>query len=213
MRITFIGHGNVGGAIANSLQGVGFDVSVGTADVDSESAKALRARNAKISFKPPIEAIREADVVFLAVPFPALAEVVKEYRDVLSGKIVVDCTNPVGPGLSHGLGSKHSGSEWLQGELGQSKVVKAFSVYGFENFDSGLTKTSSGARPAMFFCGGDPGAKKVVSDLVSKIGWDPVDAGGINQALHLEHMTLLWIKMVRVGGASARTMWAKVTGA
>lgn len=211
MKITFIGHGNVGGSLANSLQRVGFDVSVATDDLSSESVRKLKSKNEKISLKPPQVALSAADVVFIAVPFAALSEVVKEFKTVLANKIIVDCTNPVGPGLSHGLNSKESGSRWLQNELGQSKVVKAFSVYGFENFEFDSTRKSRSIRPAMFFCGEDLAAKNVVSEMISKLAWEPVDVGGIDQALHLEHMTLLWIKMVRVGGISARTLWAKIT--
>ncbi len=64
----------------------------------------------------------------------------------------------------------------------------------------------------MFFCGENAAAKKTVADLLFKLGWDPVDVGGIDQALHLEHLTLMWIKMVRMGGASNRTMWARIDG-
>jgi predicted dinucleotide-binding enzyme len=71
---------------------------------------------------------------------------------------------------------------------------------------------AAGVRAAMFFCGENAAAKKTVADLLFKLGWDPVDVGGIDQALHLEHLTLMWIKMVRMGGASNRTMWARIDG-
>ena len=60
----------------------------------------------------------------------------------------------------------------------------------------------------MMFCGNDKAAKAKVATLLTELGWEPLDVGGAEQALHLEHMTLLWIRMVRVGGQSPRTVWA-----
>ena len=60
----------------------------------------------------------------------------------------------------------------------------------------------------MMFCGPDAGAKKTVAALIDQLGWEPLDVGGLEQALHLEHMTLLWVRMVRVGGASPHMVWA-----
>jgi predicted dinucleotide-binding enzyme len=64
----------------------------------------------------------------------------------------------------------------------------------------------------MLLCGNDLSAKRLVGELASDMGWEPVDVGPLSQALHLEHMTLLWIKMVRENGAPVRTVWARVTG-
>jgi hypothetical protein len=47
-----------------------------------------------------------------------------------------------------------------------------------------------------------------VARLIVQLGWEPLDVGGLLQALHLEHMTLLWIRMVRMGGQSPHLVWA-----
>jgi predicted dinucleotide-binding enzyme len=49
-----------------------------------------------------------------------------------------------------------------------------------------------------------------VGELIAQLGWEPLDVGGLEQALHLEHMTLLWVRMVRVGGASPHMAWARL---
>jgi 8-hydroxy-5-deazaflavin:NADPH oxidoreductase len=51
----------------------------------------------------------------------------------LDGKILIGCTNPVGPDLSHGLNNVQSGSEMVQKLVPAAKVIKAFTIYGFEN--------------------------------------------------------------------------------
>ncbi|MEZ4465177.1 MAG: NAD(P)-binding domain-containing protein [bacterium] len=158
---------------------------------------------------PLAEAVEAAEVVVLATPFSAHAAVLPPLADRLAGKVVIDCTNPVGPGLSHGLRSERSGSAFVQALLPGARVVKAFSIYGYENFED---PTWAGVPPALLFCGDDAPAKATAADLIRACGFDPVDVGGLAQALHLEHMTLLWIRMVRAGGHSPRLAWAALRG-
>jgi predicted dinucleotide-binding enzyme len=60
----------------------------------------------------------------------------------------------------------------------------------------------------MFLCGDDEPAKEAVSGLATQLGWEPLDVGGLEQALHLEHMTLLWVRMVRAKKHSPNMVWA-----
>ncbi|MGF1569023.1 MAG: hypothetical protein ACFCVD_13300 [Nodosilinea sp.] len=47
-------------------------------------------------------------------------------RGDLAGNVLVDCTNPVGANLTHGLHSERSGSEVIQGLVPTARVVKAY---------------------------------------------------------------------------------------
>ena len=188
MKIAFIGYGNVGGALGKNLEKLGHIVT-------------------RASREAPGDAIKDSDVVFLATPFNVNESVLKPLVSVLAGKILVDCTNPVGPGLSHGLGSKQSGTEMIQSMLPSTKVVKAFTIYGFENFEDNAYPAYN-VKPVMMFCGNDAEAKATVGKLIAELGWDPLDVGGIEQALHLEHMTLLWVRYVRAGRRSPNLVWA-----
>lgn len=60
----------------------------------------------------------------------------------------------------------------------------------------------------MLYCGDDSAAKATGGALIAQLGWEPVDVGGLEQALHLEHMTLMWVRMVRMKGASPHLVWA-----
>lgn len=211
MDIAFLGHGNVGGALAANLHRLGHRVTIATADAQSASLARLRARCPGLAVATPAAAVGAAEVIALAVPFDAHAQALTPLRQELAGKVLLDCTNPVGPGLTHGLGSAESGSERIQRLVPQARVVKAFTVYGFENFEQPPAPHGD-LRPAMFFCGGDADAKAKVARLIAAMGFEPVDVGDLAQALSLEHMTLLWIRMVRAGGASAKTMWARWPG-
>jgi 8-hydroxy-5-deazaflavin:NADPH oxidoreductase len=209
MRIAFLGYGNVGAPLADHLQGLGHEVTLAAADPASDGVKKALARNGRLKVATPREAVGGAEVVFLATPFQANEEVLKAVARELAGKVLVDCTNPVGPGLRHGLESRESGSQAVQKLAPAARVVKAFSIYGFENFEDSRYPAYP-VKPAMMFCGDDAVAKKAVGELIAQLGWEPLDVGGLEQALHLEHMTLLWVRMVRVNGASPHTVWARL---
>jgi hypothetical protein len=209
MRIAFLGYGNVGAPLADRLQRLGHEVTLAAPDPGSDGVRKALGRNGGLKVGAPREAVGAAEVVFLATPFQANAEVLTAVADELAGKVLVDCTNPVGPGLRHGLDSRESGSQAVQKLAPAARVVKAFSIYGFENLEDSAYPGYA-VKPVMLFCGDDAGAKRVVGELIAELGFEPLDAGGIEQALHLEHMTLLWVRMVRANGASPHTVWARL---
>ncbi len=210
MKIAFIGVGNVGAPIADRLQKLGHTVTIAARDPNSQSVQSALSRNASLEVKTPIEAIKSAEIVFLATPFAANEAALAEVRLALEDKILVDCTNPVGANLSHGLKSERSGAEVVQDLVPGAKVVKAFTLYGFENFEDNTYPGYGDLKPAMLIAGNDAIAKQSVATLCQELGWEPVDVGNLAMSLHLEHMTLLWIKMARVQGLGAGFVWARL---
>jgi hypothetical protein len=210
MRIAFIGYGNVGAPLADHLQRLGHGVTLAARDPKSESVKKALAKYPDLKVARLKDAVKNAEVVFLATPFQANEEALTEVSTELKDKILVDCTNPVGPGLTHGLKNEISGSEFVQNLVPQARVVKAFTIYGFENFENSAYPGYN-VKPVMMYCGHDAAAKKTVSELIAQLGWEPLDVGGLEQSLHLEHMTLLWVRMVRLNGHSPNMVWARLT--
>jgi hypothetical protein len=210
VKITFIGYGQVGGPLADHLQRLGHEVILAAAEPNSLNLQKALGRNPDLRVAPPQEAVQRAKVVFLATPFPANEAAVKSVAEELTGKILVDCTNPVGPNLTHSLNSSQSGSEMVQKLVPEAKVVKAFTIYGFENFEDS-SYPGYNVKPVMMYCGMDSAAKETVGELIAQLGWQPLDVGGLEQALHLEHMTLLWVRMVRVNGHTPHMVWAMLT--
>lgn len=205
MKTAFIGIGNVGFALADNLEKAGHKIIIATNNTASKSVTKALASNPGFKVKKVQDAVDEADITFLAIPFKANEEVLKVID--FKGKTLVDCTNPVGPGITHGLESKRSGSEMVQELAPTAKVVKAFTIYGFENFaDSSFPKYN--VKPLMLIAGNDRSSKQQVSALIEDLGFFPKDAGDLGQALHLEHMTLLWVKMVRMNGHNPHFVWA-----
>lgn len=210
MTIAVLGHGNVGAPLADHLQRAGHQVVIAARDASAESVRELLQRNPALQVAAIRDAIASAEVVLLAVPFGVVESVIPPLADVLAGKVLVDCTNPVGPGLTHGLTRERSGSAVVQSLAPQARVVKAFTIYGYENLED--HDFGPGApKPAMFYCGDDAAAKETVGGLIADLGWEPLDCGALSQALHLEHMTLLWIAMVRVGKRSPHLVWAALS--
>jgi 8-hydroxy-5-deazaflavin:NADPH oxidoreductase len=207
MNITFIGIGNVGSALADHLAQAGHQVAIGARDPQSSSVIAALKKNPSLRCLSPLEACQSAEVAFLATPYQANVVALAGLEAALAGKVLVDCTNPVGPGLTHSLPSG-SGSEQVQRLVPAAKIVKAFTIYGYENFEDPRYPGYGDLKPAMLMVGDDTGAKALVSGLIEQLGWRPVDAGSLSSALHLEHLALLWIKMARVQGRGAGFVWA-----
>lgn len=208
MKVAFIGIGKVGFALANRLQLAGYKVLIAHDNPESESVKKALERNGNLQVLGLQEAIDAADLIFLAVPFKVAESVLTPLY--FGQKTLVDCTNPVGPGISHGLESKISGSEKIAQWAGDAQVVKSYSIYGFENLED--SHFPGDKRAVMLIAGDHSGGKKQVAQINDLLGFETLDVGGLAQALHLEHMTLLWVRMVRAQGHPPHFAWAYLRG-
>ena len=205
MKLAFIGIGKVGFALANNFQQKGYEIIIAHNNIQSQSVLTAKERNSKFSVLSIQDAINTSDVVFLATPFSE-AETILAPLDFM-GKTLVDCTNPVGAGVSHALESKLSGAEKIQEWAPSAKVVKSYTIYGFENLENPTFPTYN-VKPVMLIAGNDEHTKKQVASLNNDLGYETLDTGHLSQSLHLEHMTLLWVKMVRANGHHPNFTWA-----
>lgn len=205
MKLAFIGIGKVGFALAHRFQQLGHEITIAHEDVSSESVRKAQDRNPAMSALSLQEAIDGAELVFLAVPFAANEALLRPLD--FKGKVLVDCTNPVGPGISHGLQSTISGAEKVQEWAPEARVVKAYTIYGFENLEHSEFPQYK-VKPVMMIAGNETAAKAQVALLNTDLGFETLDVGALSQALHLEHMTLLWVKMVRANGHHPHFAWA-----
>ncbi|WP_411032339.1 NADPH-dependent F420 reductase [Spongiimicrobium sp. 3-5] len=207
MKLAFIGIGNVGFALANNLEKKGHEILLGNNNTNSETVLKAISKNNNFKVVTIQKAIDSSDVVFLATPFAVNEKILKALR--FNDKILIDCTNPVGAGISHGLQSKISGAEKVQEWAPDARVVKAYTIYGFENLiDSNFPNYH--LKPVMMIAGNDAKSKNTVGKLNSDLGFETLDVGGLDLALHLEHMTLLWVKMARRDGHHPNFTWAYI---
>ena len=188
MRIAIIGAGSVGATLGRAWLRHGEDVVWGLRiPADSKYAALPKER-----VKPPAEAASGADAVVIATPWPATEAAVKGLGS-LSGKIVIDCTNPLGmgpDGLQLVLGFTTSAGEQVAGWATGAFVFKTLNTTGAGNM---ARAGEYPVRPMMVVAGDDAEKKKVVMDLVGKLGFAPVDAGPLKNARLLEPFAMVWI--------------------
>ena len=172
--VTIFGKGNMGTAIADVL-------TAGGATVD----------HIRSSDEPgPLK----GDIVVLAVPHPALKDILEKYADELAGKIVVDVTNPVDFETFDSLvvPAHSSAAAELADELPSSRVLKAFNT----NFAATLSARNIGPNTTLVLVAGDDAdAKATFISAVQAGGLDAIDAGPLSRARELEAMGFLQLKL------------------
>ena len=188
--VAVIGTGNVGMALGTEFGGLGHTVIYGSRSPDSEKTRALVEKTKNASAAPPAEAAAQADVVILAVPGMATETVVKGLGD-LSGKIIIDATNPLvfegnPPVVTYG--TDHSLGEIVQEAHPEAYVVKAFNTIGWPAMIDPPTPA-----PVIPLAGENAAAKAKVASWVKAMGIDTVDVGGIYHARVTEHMVVLML--------------------
>jgi predicted dinucleotide-binding enzyme len=191
MRIAIIGAGNVGAAVGRNWASHGHAVSFGLRDPAAEKYAALRGVGA---LRPPAEAAAGAEAILLATPWPATEAAIAGLGD-LSGKIVLDATNPLGmlpTGLGLTIGHRDSGGERVAAWAKGASVFKTLNTTGAENMGD---PAAYPAKPVMFVAGDDAARKPAVLGLVADLGFDPVDAGPLLNARLLEAHAMLWIDL------------------
>ena len=138
------------------------------------------------------------EIVILAVPYPALPDVLAAYGHQLAGKVVVDITNPVNFQTFDSLTvpADSSAAAELAASLPQSQVVKAFNT----NFAATLASGAAGQLPTtVLIAGDDSQAKSLLADIVSAAGLRAIDAGALSRARELEAAGFLQLTLAAQG--------------
>jgi len=191
MAISILGAGNVGMALARAFVARGESVTFGVPD-PAKYRDAVAGLGPLASVAPTREAIAAGDVVILAVPYGAAESIARSVAD-WQGRILVDATNPLAPGLAGlSVGTTSSGAEEIARAARGARVVKAFNTTGAENM---ADSRYPGGVPFMPVCGDDAEARSRVVALATLIGFDAADCGGLHAARYLEPFAMTWIHM------------------
>ncbi len=173
-HVSIIGKGNMGQAISSLVTAGGNSVEVfGKADANK-----------------PVT----GDIVVLAVPYPAVADVIAQRADQLAGKVVVDITNPLNFETFDSLTVPSDGSATseIAAALPQSRVVKAFNT----TFAATLGSSQVGPLPTtVLIAGDDADAKALLAEVVSAGGLRAIDAGALRRARELEALGFLQLTL------------------
>jgi 8-hydroxy-5-deazaflavin:NADPH oxidoreductase len=188
MRIAVIGAGSVGATLGQAWLKHGEDVVWGLRNAADPKYASLP----KDRVKKPADAVKSADVVVIATPWSATEAAVKGLGS-LAGKIVIDCTNPLGmgpDGIHLVLGFTTSAGEQVASWAPGATVFKAFNTTGASNMGKAADYPQ---KPMMPVAGDDAAAKPRVMELAAKLGFEPVDAGPLKNARLLEPFAMVWI--------------------
>jgi 8-hydroxy-5-deazaflavin:NADPH oxidoreductase len=193
VRIAIIGAGNVGGALGRQWAAKGHEIVFGVPEPGNQGVSSLvqaiggRARAASVR-----EAAQASEVIVLAVPWPAAEQAIASAGD-LSGKVLIDCTNPLNADAS-GLivGTQDSAGERVARWARNARVVKAFNTIGAQNFASPRFGSESAS---MFIAGDDASAKAITGRLAAELGFDVVDTGPLRASRWVEGLGMLWIHL------------------
>jgi predicted dinucleotide-binding enzyme len=193
-RIGVIGSAAVGQTLASGLKKHGYDVRI---------ASRTPGKLAEFSAKTGIESGTFKDVaawaeaVVLAVKGNAAEQAVRDADPAnLRHKPIIDTTNPIADAppedgvVKFFTSPNDSLTERLQAAFPDLRFVKAFNSVG-----SALMVNPSfpgGARPTMFYCGNDAGAKAIVATIIDQFGWEGADMGTAKAARAIEPLCQLW---------------------
>jgi 8-hydroxy-5-deazaflavin:NADPH oxidoreductase len=183
MRIAVIGKGNIGGTLGSKWRAAGHDVVYGARDGSGEGPGGAPVRSIG-------DALKDADVVVLAVPGQAVPEVVSGLGAALEGKVVIDAVNRMGAG-------EYDSRALIADAAPSARYVRAFNSLGWENF----------AEPApgvnLFFAA-DPGAREAAETLISAVGLEPAFLGDASATAIVDALLPLWFALVRQNGGNRK---------
>jgi predicted dinucleotide-binding enzyme len=187
MNLSILGAGNVGMALARALLRAGQPVTLGVPD-PARHAESVAALGSQATLTGSDEAVERGELVILAVPYPAALAIAQTRAD-WQGRVLVDATNPLLPGLAGlSLGTTTSGAEQIAARAHGARVVKAFNTTGAENMAD--SRYALG-QPMMPVAGDDAAARQQVLALATMVGFDAIDMGPLTAARYLEPLAMV----------------------
>lgn len=202
-RIGVLGSGTVAQILANGFVKHGHEVKMGTRDA-KKLADFVSKSGGKISVGSFSEAAAFGEILVLAVKGKIANDALKLAGEAnIKGKTIIDPTNPIDDAapengvLKFFSSINHSLMEDLQAAHADAHFVKAFSMIGGPH----MVNPSFSSTPTMFICGNNAAAKKEVSEILKKFGFEPEDMGAATAARAIEPLCILWCIPGLTGGS------------
>jgi 8-hydroxy-5-deazaflavin:NADPH oxidoreductase len=186
--IAIIGTGNIGRRLAANLAAGGQDFLLAGRDqeVATKLAADLEGHAEVVSVD---EAVDRAEVLVFAVWFDTFKQLVTEYGERLTGKVIIDPTNAVAPdgngGFKKVIGEQESSGQILASLLpARARLVKAFGTLSADSLSAAAWREPE--RAVQFYASDDTAAGDLVADLIRTDGYDPLRVGGLDQSIRIE---------------------------
>lgn len=195
MNIGILGSGDVGKALGAGFIRHGHKVKIGTGN-KGKLTDWLKTVGTNASVGTFEEAAQFGEIVVLAVKGSAALTVLeKASAKNLSGKTIIDTTNPISEippvnGVLHFFTDINSSlMEQLQSKFSSANFVKAFSCVGSSLM---VNPDLGGTKPTMFIAGNSDKAKSGVKEILDNFGWEVEDMGSAEAARAIEPLCILW---------------------
>jgi 8-hydroxy-5-deazaflavin:NADPH oxidoreductase len=189
--ISILGTGKVGRTLAKRFAALGYQVRVGSRHPEAKCDHPdLSSPNIQVVSQEL--AISAAPICFLAIPWKSALTVAEQFVP-WQGKTLIDCSNPLNStfdGLE--LGHHTSAAEEIAQRAVGAHVIKALNTASVEVMNN---PDFGGTAATMFFCGDDENAKSSVAQLLSVLGFAPIDCGPLSQARNIEPLAMLYIHL------------------
>jgi predicted dinucleotide-binding enzyme len=199
MRIGILGSGLMGGKLGTLLARAGHEVVFSYARSRTKLETLAREAGGNARAGTPGEAARAAEVILLAVHWLRVDDVLQQAGDV-SGKVIVSCSLPMNADDTDlVVAHTSSGAEELARKVRGAQVVSAFGTVPSEVLFGVFEARDKPSRPSLVYCGDHQSAKAVVARLIGDLGFDPLDAGPLRIARHLEPFSLLVAQLAYEG--------------
>jgi predicted dinucleotide-binding enzyme len=186
-QISILGAGKIGMALATLWFRAGHSICLGSRN-PTKLQSIVDELGLKVSVKSIKEAAAASDILLLAVPHSAIESLIAEIKNEVSGKLIIDASNPFGfspeGNVISTLGSNLTEGTHMANLLPQSNVVRAFTHILDELLVSRGTKQAG--LFAIAIAGDNPTAKSTVAGLVSDTGFVPVDIGTLAESAPLD---------------------------
>ncbi|MDX2224065.1 MAG: NAD(P)-binding domain-containing protein [Rhodospirillaceae bacterium] len=203
--VAVIGTGRMGGAFGAAFSRAGYTVIYGSRTPSDTKVQGVVGATKGAKAMTPKDAAAAADIIVLAVPWAGTEATVKSLGDC-AGKLVLDPTNAIQFGKDGAsLSVATSGGELVRDWMPGAKVVKAFNTVGY--FVIADTAVLDG-KVGCFLAGDDAASKAQVRELVTAMGFDAIDVGGMRAARVLEGMSTLYMVPYMSGNQGDRFEWA-----
>jgi len=186
----------MGGKLGTIFARAGHEVVFSYSRSDAKLKKLARGAGETARAGTPREAADAADVVLLAIHWSRLDDALHQAGD-LSGKVLVTCSLPMNEDDTDlVLAHTSSGAEELAKRVPDASIVAAFHTVPSEVlFDVFERRRRKSARPSVVYYGSDARGKRMAARLIRDVGFEPVDAGGLEMARNAEPFVLLIAKL------------------
>jgi predicted dinucleotide-binding enzyme len=194
VKVGILGSGDVGKVLAKGFLKNGYQVAIGSDH--PEKLTEFKRENPEMETATFELAAQSGDIVVVCVKGTVAEKIVEKVKRHITGKTVIDTTNPIADAppqngvLKYFTSLEESLMERLQKIAPDAQFVKAFNSIG----SSLMVNPEFGddTKPTMFICGNNDDAKKKVHEILEKFGFEVEDMGKVESARAIEPLCILW---------------------